>query len=337
MILFCLYCTVVCGYGRILLFCLQFSMTACLFPNPNREKCFINRMRFFRAALLRRIIMDTRGTVMNEQKIKDMITAGRNFVRPQEGPEDWQSDQELKKPQPPLVKAPVSDRRIHLPMNFEELKIDNDFLHVINTRCSKRIYTDEEISLLELSYLLWCTQGIKSIRGKAYATLRTVPCGGARHEFECYMAIRRVTGLEPGYYHYLPMTHEIELLKKEDDETLKSFISDSLQGQSWACKASAVFYYSFVCYRAEWRYGIHAHRVVLIDAGHITENLYLAGTSIGLGSCAIGAVNGKISNRAFDLDGEEEFIFYAHPVGTFSPDDKQKEDDIYAFVKEQGL
>ena len=47
-------------------------------------------------------------------------------------------------------------------------------------------------------------------------------------------------------------------------------------------------------------------RMVMCDAGHITENLYLACTSIGLGGCAIGAVNGKVSDEAFGLDGEEK-------------------------------
>ena len=87
---------------------------------------------------------------------------------------------ELKKPQPPLAKAPVTDQIADLPKDFSVLDIDNDFLGIINRRKSHRVYTDETISLAELSYLLWCTQGVKEIRGKSYATLRTVPSGGAR-------------------------------------------------------------------------------------------------------------------------------------------------------------
>ena len=272
---------------------------------------------------------------MDRKEAERRIKAGRAFVRTNFDDDTWVSDQNLKKPQPPLVKAPMRDQAIDLPVNYDTLNIDNDFLHVINTRASHRVYTQEEMSLLELSYLLWTTQGVKGIRGKSYATLRTVPCGGARHEFETYLAVRKVEGLEPGLYHYLPMKHQIEFLGACDD--LDGFIGRSLNGQVWGAKANVVFYYSFVAYRAEWRYGIYAHRVVLIDAGHITENLYLASTSIGLGSCAIGSVNGKLADVAFGLDGEEEFIFYAHPVGTISEKDAQAELDFYAFVKEQGL
>lgn len=268
----------------------------------------------------------------NEEKIQ----FGRKFLKPIiEEETDYKSDQDLKKPQPPLVKEAMTTNIIDLPKNFHDLNIDNDFLHVINTRQSHRVFTQENMSLLELSYLLWCTQGVKDICGKSYATLRTVPCGGARHEFECYMTVQNVDGLKDGYYHYLPMHHQIELLKEDND--LHDFISVSMQMQDWACKANVVFYYSFVCYRAEWRYGIYAHRMIMCDVGHITENLYLACTSIGLGGCAIGAVNGKVSDEAFGLDGEEEFIMYAMPVGTISVNNQQKEKDFYAFVKEEGL
>ena len=119
----------------------------------------------------------------------------------------YETDQEKRLPQPPLFKAPVSDQLIDLPSDFSTLDIDGDFLGIINRRKSHRVYTDQAISLAALAYLLWCTQGVKSVRGKAYATLRTVPGGGARHPFECYMAIRKVEGLKRGLYHYLPMKH----------------------------------------------------------------------------------------------------------------------------------
>ncbi len=274
--------------------------------------------------------------MLTEKEIKELMKKGRQIMRPIEDyDKDYKTDQELKKPQPPLVKAAMCETSIALPMNFEDLDIDNDFLHVINSRQSHRVFTQEKMSLLELSYLLWCSQGVKEIRGKSYATLRTVPGGGARHPFEVYMTIQNVEGLSNGYYHYLPMKHHIECLKEKEE--LKGFISESLEGQIWAAKANVVFYYSFVCYRAEWRYGIYAHRMNMADAGHVTENVYLSATSIGLGGCAIGAVVGSLCDKEFGLDGEEEFIFYAMPVGTISVKDKDKEKDFYKFVEEEGL
>ena len=276
---------------------------------------------------------------MNEDAIRSRILLGRSFITKFADDtgvdEDYATDQELKRPQPPLAKAPMTDSAIDLPTDFDALAIDNDFLHVINSRRSHRVYTGEVISLLQLSYLLWCTQGVQSLRGKAYATLRTVPSGGARHPFECYMAIRKVEGLAEGLYHYLPMTHQIEFLGCPED--MGGFVSRSLCEQDWACRANVVFYYSCVYYRAEWRYGIWAHAPILIDSGHVTENLYLAATSIGLGGCAIAAVDPEVANGQLGLDGQEESIFYAMPVGTIRREDRAAEDAFYAFVREEGL
>ena len=74
-----------------------------------------------------------------------------------------------------------------------------------------------------------------------------------------------------------------------------------------------------------------------MDSGHITQNLYLAATSIGLGGCAIAAVDPPVANAAFDLDGAEETVFYAMPVGKIRPEDQTAEAAFYAFVRENGL
>ncbi|MBQ7889674.1 MAG: SagB/ThcOx family dehydrogenase [Erysipelotrichaceae bacterium] len=273
--------------------------------------------------------------MLTEKEIKTIIETGRNFMKmPKEDP-DYLTDQQLKKNQPPLVKAAQSNELISLPSNFDNIPLDNDFMHIINSRQSHRVYTQKPLSKLELSYLLWCTQGVKEIRGKSYATLRTVPCGGARHEFETYFIVQYVEGLDPGLYHYLPMTHQIEFIKEIDDA--KSFISTSVGGQSWAAKASVVFYYSAVFYRAEWRYGIYAHRVALMDIGHVMQNLYLAATAAKLGTCALGYIDPDYLNAQFNLDSDEECMICCCPVGTIDEKDKQAEADFYAFVKEQNL
>ena len=272
---------------------------------------------------------------MEQNEIDSLIKSGRDFCRmPKEDPE-YKSDQDLKKPQPPLFKERMRKEYLKLPRDFSKLNIEQDFLKIINERCSHRVYTTEPLSLLELSYVLWCSQGVKDIRGKAYASIRTVPCGGARHEFECYLAIQKVTGLKDGLYHYLPQFHGLEYLKAVED--LPDFISRSLGGQDWANKANVIFYYSYVAYRSEWRYGIYSHRVVLIDAGHITENVYLAATSINLGACALGYIDEQVLDSAFELDGKEEFMFYACPLGKISALDQAKEDAFYAFVNQEKL
>ncbi len=268
---------------------------------------------------------------------KRLIDEGRRFLKSFATTpyDDFESDQQLKLPQPPLVKAAMTERAFPLPRNFEDLEMIDDLVSLLTERKSSRVYTQQSISLLQLSFLLWATQGIKDIRGKSYATLRTVPSGGARHAFETYLLVQNVEGLQPGAYHYLPFDHQLEFLHSVED--LPDTITRSLVGQSWAAKASVTFYWSFVPYRAEWRYGIWAHRVVLIDAGHLAQNLYLACTALGLGTCAVAAFDMEVCDSIFGLDGEEEFTIYTCPVGTISKTDVRAEKAFYQFVEDEGL
>ena len=268
---------------------------------------------------------------MPSEQVKALIRQGREFLKSNDFGIEEMSDQQLRLPQPPLVKDKMTDKQIRLPLDFDELTIDQSVLNVINKRVSHRVYTEKKMSLLELSYLLWTTQGVKSIRGNNYATLRTVPCGGARHEFETYFIAKHIEGLEVGAYHYLPMTHEIEFIKSIDeiDET----ISKSLEEQKWATKASVIFYWSVIPYRSEWRYSYFAHRIILVDIGHVCQNMYIASESIGLGTCAIGAFDRIICDTLFSLDGEEEFTILVSPVGSVSIENDALENDFYAFLK----
>ena len=139
--------------------------------------------------------------MIDQQKHDEQIRANRRLMRGEcslEG-EEFVSDQMLQKPQPPLTKPPMrpETERIALPRQFESLIAGVDLLSTFRDRRSARVYTGQPVSLLQLSFLLWVTQGVKALRGKGYATLRTVPSGGARHAFETYLIVQHVDGLLP--------------------------------------------------------------------------------------------------------------------------------------------
>ena len=281
--------------------------------------------------------------MMDPKLQQQLIDTGRTFMKGYRAEEPFasygeafESDQERKLPQPPLVKEPrEGTARYPLPLDFTGLERKDDLIALIRDRRSSRVYTQENMTLTQLSFLLWATQGIKSIRGKSYATIRTVPCGGARHEFETYLLVRKVEGLPEGAYHYLPMDHALEYYGPVEE--LDQAITESLVGQSWAAKANVVFYWTMVAYRAEWRYGIYAHRVALIDAGHLGQNLYLGCTGLGLGTCGIAAFDHDLCCKLFGLDGHEEYMVYTAPVGTVRDEDKAAEQAFYKFVEDEGL
>ncbi len=279
--------------------------------------------------------------MLDETLQKKIIKENRRFMMGYRTDDPYQeafeSDQTLHKPQPPLVKAAMRDEsaRITLPRDFEQLDLKHDLVSLFRDRRSSRVYTDRSMSLLALSFLLWATQGVKGLRGKAYATLRTVPSGGARHAFETYLTVRNIEGLQPGAYHYLPMEHALEFLHEIPDYS--KTVSSALSGQVWGAKGNVVFFWAMDAYRAEWRYGIYAHRVALIDAGHIAQNLYLAAAGLSVGTCGIAALSHEECCKLFDLDGENEFAVYAAPVGTVRPEDQSAEQAFYQFVQDEGL
>jgi SagB-type dehydrogenase family enzyme len=228
--------------------------------------------------------------------------------------EDIKSDQELKLPQPPLQKPyDISSEVIALPEVSESVLTKTNILEILKNRKSNRQYSEESLSLQELSFLLWATQGVKEIRGNNYATIRPVPSAGARHPFETYIAVNRVEGLKKGIYRYLALTHELLFIKEDDN--LEYTISKLTLGQKFAGRSAVTFIWSIVPYRGEWRYNILAHKPMLLDAGHVCQNLYLACEAIGCGTCAIAAYDQDNFDSYLELDGEDELVVYLAPVG----------------------
>lgn len=228
--------------------------------------------------------------------------------------DDLKSDQELKRPQPPLQKLCDKDAEIiELPQVTESVVQITNIFEILRDRKSNRVYTSQGLTLDELSFLLWATQGVKSVSGNNYATLRTVPSAGARHPFETYIAVNRVKGLKSGIYRYLPLSHELVFIK--EDKNLKENLSKLTLGQTFIGTSAVTFIWSVVPYRGEWRYTIDAHKPMLIDAGHVCQNLYIACEAIGCGTCAVAAYDQKSIDEYLKLDGEDEFVVYVAPVG----------------------
>ena len=224
------------------------------------------------------------------------------------------TDQRRKVPSPPLQKSYPADAKLIDLMAAKDLTVGQmPLIDAINRRKSRRRYTSEALTLEELSFLLWAAQGVQEITKKKDATRRTVPSGGSRHPFELYLAINRVSGLEPGLYRYLPLDHKLCFLRA--DPQLGKKTSQACLKQAFVGKGAIVFIWTALPYRAEWRYSIVAHKMIAMDAGHSCQNLYLAGEAIGAGVCAIGAYNQNELDALLEVDGKEEFAVYAGAIG----------------------
>jgi SagB-type dehydrogenase family enzyme len=177
-------------------------------------------------------------------------------------------------------------------------------------RKSVRHFTGQPITREELSYMLWASCGIQRVeRGHEF---RTAPSAGALYPIETYVIVQTIGDLPSGCYHYSVKAHALEQLR------LGQFgheITQAALGQKMCLEAAAVLVWTAIFERSKWKYEQRAYRYIYLDAGHIGENLALAATSIGLGSCQIGALFDDEVNAIIGVDGTSESVVYMSVVG----------------------
>jgi len=225
-----------------------------------------------------------------------------------------QTDQNQGVETPPVQKPPKPDQQlIKLPEaeDWPDL-VGTDLIEAISNRRSHRRFLEEPLSLQELAFLLWCTQGVKGLIGPG-CTLRTVPSAGCRHAFETYLLVSNIDRLSSGIYRYLPLEHA--LVAEQQNSSFRQRLPQATLGQSFIARAPVTFVWTAIPYRMEWRYHTAAARVILLDAGHLCQNLYLACEAIAAGTCAIAAYHQELMDQLLKVDGEEEFTVYLAPVG----------------------
>ena len=192
---------------------------------------------------------------------------------------------------------------------------ERDVEHVLANRQSRRNFNGDPLSLEELAFLLWATQGVRKPHRQA-PHFRTVPSAGARHSFETYLFVHRVERLPEGLYRYLPLSHQLVLVK-ELASGWRQRLSRAVFGQQFVSGGAVVLVWTTVPYRMEWRYLEAAHRVILLDAGHVCQNLYLACEAIKAGTCAIAAYDQEAIDALLGVDGTNQFAIYLAPVGKY--------------------
>lgn len=176
---------------------------------------------------------------------------------------------------------------------------------IIVKRRSVRDYTDDPITLEQLSQLLWAAQGI-TMRSKGY---RSAPSAGATYPFEVYVVVGNVEGLEPGIYHYDPSTHSLSIIKAGD---FRAELQSAALDQEWVGDAPVDIILVAFYERTANVYGERGIRYVHMEAGHIGQNLYLQATALGLGTVAVGAFHDDRVAAILETEGAPLYIF---PVG----------------------
>ncbi len=197
--------------------------------------------------------------------------------------------------------------KVKLPTTWEMGKSLQDTLQY---RRSCRRYTETPLSLEELAKLLWAGQGISGRAGKFL--FRTAPSAGALYPVETYLSVQNIASLAPGLYHFQPAEFNLERLQ---DGFAGKKVAEAALGQNFMAKAGVVFIWSAILRRNFSKYGHRGLRYVMMDAGHICQNLLLAAEDLGLGACPVAAFYDDQLNGLLGLDGGEESVIYLAAVG----------------------
>ena len=197
---------------------------------------------------------------------------------------------------------------INLPQPHLNSKVS--FVDVLQKRRSVRSFSKEQLTVKELSNLLYYSAGAKP-KDEWGERKRFYPSGGGRYPLELYPIVSNVDGIKYGIYHYYVKTHSLEVLL--NSRFRKSLFSNI--GQKWAKNAAVLFIISAVFHRTEIKYGHRGYRHVLTEVGHMSQNIYLVSAALGLGCCSIGGYVDDEINNLLDFDGISESVLVITAIG----------------------
>ena len=207
----------------------------------------------------------------------------------------------------PQMKVYQDAPQIALPLEGSKSR---DIKTLLSQRRSRRNYSDKNIDLQDLGFMLWASQGITARHGRLY--LRTSPSAGGLYPIETYLVVNRVDGLDPGLYHLNIRDFTLEPLAQGD---FSATLEQACLGQKFMADSAVSFCWSAVLRRNMAKYGHRGMRYIFMDAAHICQNLLLAVENLDLASCPVAAFFDDELNSMFALSGEEESIVYTAAVG----------------------
>ncbi|MBN3033286.1 MAG: SagB/ThcOx family dehydrogenase [Candidatus Saganbacteria bacterium] len=172
-------------------------------------------------------------------------------------------------------------------------------------RRSERSFLPNELTLDQLSQLLWAAQGITE---KTWG-FRAAPSSGSLYPLTIYLA------KSDGVFRYVPDGHK---LVQTGDQDVRSSLTRAALGQDFISQAPAVFVIAGNFRIVETRYGQRSYRYLNMEIGHVAENIELQAVALGLVSVPVGSFWDNVVAKTLGLP-ETQDPFYIVPVGYLKP------------------
>ncbi len=198
---------------------------------------------------------------------------------------------------------------------------DISFDVAVRRRSSCRRFAPEPIAKTELGTLLHAAYGVINLVDLLGEFCeRPVPSGGGLYPLELYALCQRVDDLAGGVYHYVPLGHQLEVVR---GHSLPSHLtSEMFLGQPYLVNASAVVIITAVVQRSLWKYEDRGYRYILLEAGHVAQNLNLCAAALGLASLNLGGFFDEDVMALLKLNQDREIVVYGVAVGKTAVEDR---------------
>ena len=228
----------------------------------------------------------------------DTLEAERRFGRETDRP----FLDRLGTPEAPVRERVEADRRIALGK-----PADSALEALIRQRVTCRNWdTRRSLAAADFAAILFRTFAARAVSDEPGITVmkRAVPSAGGLHPTEAYLLVQNVEGVKPGLYHYHPIDHALEPLADVAGAETAELALRIVAGQRHFMDAHVVIVLASRFRRTFWKYRNHAkaHRAVILDAGHLSQTLYLAAAERGLAAFITAAVNERDIEAIFGLD-----------------------------------
>lgn len=195
------------------------------------------------------------------------------------------------------------------------------FSQLVKRRKSQRDFTDDPISLSDLSSICHLASGLKgrfktnSTQTIPYTTF--TPSGGGLLSVHLYYAALNTDGLARGIYKYQPQQHSMQVIGQGE---IRGRIFEIASFQDWIAHSAGIFILVSDLDRVQWKYEDRAYRLTHMDVGVMGQSVHLAATALNLGSCMVFGFLDDEMNQLLGLDGDRQFVSLIIPCGHPIPD-----------------
>lgn len=137
---------------------------------------------------------------------------------------------------------------------------------------------------------------------------RSVPSAGSFYPLSIYLICNKQVGPLPvATYHY-NVEHSLELVRTHDDTFQFSSFTEH---QPWLNDTYALIVITATFEHVIEKYGERGYRHCLVEAGHVAQNMILAGVEQQLALCPIGGVREPIIEQHLGINTSCERVIYA--------------------------